>query len=80
MELSYERLHHWLKHFEINPDHDYKPYQFHASGHACGPDLLEFIERVNPKNVIPIHTEKPHAFKKLAMKVIIPEYEKKITI
>lgn len=73
MRLSNERLHSWLKHFDINSDNDYRPYQYHASGHACGPDLLEFIERVNPKNVIPIHTEKPKAFKKLPMNVIIPE-------
>jgi len=80
MELSNERLHRWLKHFEINPDHDHRPYQFHASGHACGPDIIEFINRIKPKNVIPVHTEHPEAFKQLDMNVIIPEYGKEIKL
>jgi len=80
MELSNERLQRWLRHFKINQDHDFKPYQFHASGHACGPDIIEFIKRIKPKNVIPIHTEHPEAFKQLNMNVIIPEYGKEIKL
>jgi len=29
----------------------------HASGHASGPELLEIVEALEPKEVIPIHTE-----------------------
>ena len=79
MELSDERLHRWLKHFKVNPENEYRPYQCHASGHACGPDIIKFIERVKPKNVIPVHTEKPEAFKQLPMNVIIPEVGTEIT-
>lgn len=75
MELSNERLYRWLKHFKINPENECRPYQYHASGHACGPDILTFIEQVKPKNVIPIHTEKPEAFKELPMTVTVPEIE-----
>ncbi len=80
MELSDERLHRWLKHFEINPDHEYKPYQFHASGHACGPDIIEFINRVKPKKVIPIHTEKPKTFQQSFPQTILVEKGKTIEL
>ena len=49
---------------------------YHSSGHACGKDLLDMIRRVNPKILIPIHTEDPHYFvKNLAdtdIEIIIP--------
>ncbi len=31
--------------------------RFHASGHASGPDLLEFIEIARPRRLMPIHLE-----------------------
>ena len=31
--------------------------RFHASGHASGPDLLEFIEIAQPRRLMPIHLE-----------------------
>jgi ribonuclease J len=31
----------------------------HASGHACGPDLLEVARGINPKVLIPVHSEHP---------------------
>ena len=29
----------------------------HASGHACGPDLLMIARRIQPEVLIPVHTE-----------------------
>lgn len=80
MELSYERLENWLRFFKINPENNFKPYQCHASGHACGPDIKEFIERVHPKKVIPIHTENPKAFETLRFEVVIPQKNLPISI
>ena len=80
MELSAERLNHWLDFFEINEENDHKPYQCHASGHACGPDILEFIEGINPKKLVPIHTEKPNKFEDVATEVILPKYDDPILI
>lgn len=74
MELSAERLNHWLDFFKINEENDHKPYQCHASGHACGPDILKFIEDVKPKKIVPIHTEKPKKFLGVDTEVIIPQY------
>ncbi len=34
----------------------------HSSGHASAPELLEIIETINPRIVIPIHTEAPELF------------------
>jgi len=56
MELDEERKRHWLEHFGI------KEYAAHASGHASGPEIKQMIKEINPKKVIPIHTEHPEMF------------------
>lgn len=43
----------------------------HAGGHADGPTIKYLIETVTPKNLIPIHTEYPKEFEKLAPNVNI---------
>lgn len=80
MELSEERMVHWLDFFKINEENEHKPYQCHASGHACGPDLLEFIEHIDPKIVIPIHTERPDLFESNKWTTKKPEYGVRITL
>ncbi|UCH71670.1 MAG: MBL fold metallo-hydrolase [Thermoplasmatales archaeon] len=65
MEISYERMHNWLNHFDL------KFVQSHCSGHISGSDLYELIETVKPKTVYPIHTEHPDMFKKLSMQTTI---------
>jgi ribonuclease J len=62
MEISYERMHNWLKFFDL------KFVQSHCSGHICGPDLRELIKTVRPKELFPIHTEHPGLFRELGMK------------
>ncbi|MGC8873492.1 MAG: MBL fold metallo-hydrolase [Chloroflexia bacterium] len=32
---------------------------YHASGHASGPELVEFVRTVRPQALIPVHTEEP---------------------
>lgn len=61
MEISYKRMHNWLKFFDL------RFVQSHCSGHINGSDLYELIEAVKPKTVYPIHTEHPDLFKKLSM-------------
>jgi ribonuclease J len=65
MEISYERMHNWLKHFNV------KFVQSHCSGHISGTDLYELIETIKPKTIFPIHTEQPEMFKKLNMQIQI---------
>jgi len=71
MEISYERMHNWLNHFDL------RFVQSHCSGHICGSDLKKLIQSINPKTVFPIHTEHPDMFKKYQMKVQIVEEGKK---
>lgn len=57
-------------------------YRIHASGHATSHDLINFIYEVNPKYVIPIHTEHTMFFERFFqnsnIKVLIPELNKTI--
>ena len=41
----------------------------HTSGHIFQDDILRFIEAVNPREVIPIHTNAPRAFAKVLPRV-----------
>jgi len=67
MEISYERMHNWLRHFDL------RFVQAHCSGHICGSDLKELIQNIKPGVIYPIHTEKPELFKKFDKKTIIVE-------
>ena len=69
-EIDFRRLHNWLKHFELTslglpiekngewqiPDEE---RGLHASGHACGTDLLNIAREINPGILIPVHSEQP---------------------
>jgi len=37
----------------------------HTSGHATVPDLVKLIRDLNPRRIVPIHTERPEALKEL---------------
>ncbi len=84
MELTEERLINWLRHFKINEENDNEPLQVHASGHASGPELIEMIEKVQPKKLVPVHTESPETFqeelKESDIEVEIPRYGEPIEI
>jgi len=61
MELDKNRLRRWLQRFGVNPP-DFEPMYAHASGHASGLELIEMIKAINPKILIPVHTERPDLF------------------
>ncbi|GAB4400037.1 MAG: ribonuclease J [Anaerolineales bacterium] len=57
-----DRLRNWVRHmgFTLHGDPDDKGrVPLHASGHASGPELVEFVATVKPDILIPIHTERP---------------------
>nr|MBC7245808.1 MBL fold metallo-hydrolase [Chloroflexota bacterium] len=60
--IDLERLRNWIRHFELrmegDPD-DPQHLSLHASGHATGPQLRDFVRQVRPHTLIPIHTEHP---------------------
>jgi ribonuclease J len=67
-EIDFRRLRNWLEHFGLKsfglpvesngewhiPDEE---KGLHASGHACGPDLLKIALEIKPEVLIPIHSE-----------------------
>ena len=83
--IDMRRLRQWIDHFGLLPvgvpDVETGKVAeaergLHSSGHASASELLEIIETINPRIVIPIHTEAPELFAdKLSAQrqVIIPE-------
>ncbi|MGB8707667.1 MAG: MBL fold metallo-hydrolase RNA specificity domain-containing protein [Dehalococcoidia bacterium] len=72
-EIDFRRLHHWLDHFglrgfglpvEKNGEWEIPEAErgLHASGHACGPDLLEVARGIKPEVLIPVHSEHPEFY------------------
>ena len=65
MEMDWERVMNWISHFGISVN------STHVSGHASGLQLKEFVEQVNAKKVIPLHTENAKAFENWSKNVTI---------
>jgi ribonuclease J len=72
-EIDFRRLHSWLNHFELRgfglPVESDGEWQIpdgekglHASGHACGSDLLEIALEIKPEILIPVHSEYPNFY------------------
>jgi ribonuclease J len=72
-EIDFRRLHNWLEYFglkgfglpvEVNGEWQIPDGErgLHASGHACGPDLLEVAREIKPEILIPVHSEHPDFF------------------
>jgi ribonuclease J len=55
-DLEPKVLRNWLNHFGL------RLHQIHASGHCPSKDLAKVIDTINPKNIVPIHTEHPDLF------------------
>lgn len=57
---------------------------FHASGHAGAQDLIQFVKIVNPKYLIPVHTEKPDEWDRMlidtTISILKPSYGKSLIL
>jgi len=69
-DVDKDMMHRWLDHFGL------KFHQIHASGHCQSKDLIEIINRIEPKQLIPIHTQHPQLFKRLFKHLDIKIIEK----
>lgn len=67
-------LENWMKHFGV------KFHKAHCSGHASKQDLAHLVKVINPKILIPIHTQRAEDFKGFHVNVKIPEKEKTMEI
>ncbi len=72
-QMDFWRLHHWLNHFGLrafglpvgkngNWEIPEEEKGLHASGHACGPDLLRIAREIQPEMLIPVHSEEPEFY------------------
>ena len=70
-EIEWEKVERWISLLRMDKVH------IHSSGHANREDLLQIIQLIKPKTIIPIHTENPKEFRKLLKnenyRVILPE-------
>ena len=86
MEIDESKMVNWLDFFNVNYDYEEKDKQKffvrrHVSGHASKNELKELIDKINPKNIIPIHTKHPKLFEEIFPgKVILPKYSESIEI
>jgi mRNA degradation ribonuclease J1/J2 len=86
MEIDETKMVYWLDFFKVNYDSKVKKGQKifvrrHVSGHASKTELQELIEKINPKEIIPIHTKNPEVFEVMfAGKVVLPKYAQPIEI
>ncbi len=58
-ELEEKVLMNWISKFSLQ----FEKEKYHASGHAPGIHIREMIDKIKPKRIFPIHTEKPELFK-----------------
>ena len=69
-EIDFRRLHAWLERFELKGFGLPTPVDgrwnisdeergLHASGHACGPDLVRIAKTIHPQVLVPVHSENP---------------------
>ncbi|MFX0138045.1 MAG: MBL fold metallo-hydrolase [Candidatus Hodarchaeota archaeon] len=58
MEIDRWKLMNWLENYGL------PSYSIHCSGHIRPLELMQMIERIHPKKIIPIHTERPKIFEK----------------
>jgi ribonuclease J len=96
-EIDFRRLHKWLDHFkmtgfglplETGDDWEIPEEQrgLHASGHACGPDLLRIALQIKPKLLIPVHSEHPDFYNRVkalsnnTIKLVFPRHSETIQL
>jgi ribonuclease J len=54
--IDEQRTRNWLRKYGLKRVH------CHCSGHASGSEIVDLVNNVNPKTLIPIHTESPELF------------------
>jgi ribonuclease J len=67
MELDLKKAENWLTHFGLYPY-----TQIHASGHLNYDEMRDAVETIQPKVLIPVHTQHPEVFRNFHENVILP--------
>ena len=76
MEIQEDKLNAWLEKSKIS-----KTDTIHSSGHCSVDGLIDFLQKVDADNIIPIHTEHPETFQEFGLsgKLILPVKGEKYT-
>jgi ribonuclease J len=75
MELDLKKVENWLAHFGLYPY-----THIHASGHLNYDEIKDVVQTVQPKVLIPVHTQHPEVFQTLHDNVILPEKGREIAL
>lgn len=71
MALDEQKFVNWLDHFNIDFDHELNNkgqkifHARHVSGHLSQPEIVELVNLLVPKKIIPVHTMNPTLFQQL---------------
>ena len=74
MELSFRRLLKWIKLCGLKLEYA------HTSGHMYEKDIERLVSEINPKVIVPIHTEHPSLFRNWSDGVHIPSFEETLEV
>ena len=78
MELDHERLLNWLENYGL------PLFNIHSSGHAFPHHLKEAIQKISPRKVFLIHTERPRLYaefiKDIKTEIITPTSGEKYSV
>lgn len=87
MQIDEGKFMKWLDHFDVKYESEVKKettvfVRRHVSGHASQVELKELIEKLKPKKIFPIHTEKASKFEELFddYEVHTPNYAEVISL
>ena len=80
MELDARRIDNWLNLFRLTQYGRRPDDRLHASGHASGDELRSMIGEMNPRRIIPVHTEHPEAFRAAFPNVVEMPVDRRVTL
>jgi ribonuclease J len=80
MELDSRRVYNWLNLFRLTQYGRRPDDRLHASGHASGDELMSMIGEMNPRRIVPIHTEHPEAFMAAFSNVVEMPVDRRVTL
>jgi ribonuclease J len=73
-DIEDEVKHNWLEYFGL------EYHQAHASGHCTMEEIFKVVEEINPKKIIPVHTEHPELFvKEFGGRVEVPMLNRRLS-
>ncbi|MFP4001912.1 MAG: MBL fold metallo-hydrolase [Thermoplasmata archaeon] len=77
-EIQHEKLLNWCEHYGL------PHYQIHTSGHVLPHQLKDAIEKIDPDEVMPVHTDRPKLFKRymedLEADIVLPKMNESLKL